>query len=109
MHFDYNNASTATASISGKRIALAIGIAAALIALQWPFKQVHAGATPSGTTGTTGSATAQSFYATPFEKKPDAAALTDLGRALFSDTTLSASGRMSCASCHKPRATENAN
>ena len=105
MHFDYNNASTATASISGKRIALAIGIAAALIALQWPFKQVHAGATPSGTTGTTGttgSATAQSFYATPFEKKPDAAALTDLGRALFSDTALSASGRMSCASCHNP-------
>ena len=49
-----------------------------------------------------GSVTAQSFYATPFEKKPDAATLTNLGRALFSDAALSASGRLSCASCHDP-------
>lgn len=49
-----------------------------------------------------GSVTAQSFYATPFEKKPDAATLTNLGRALFSDAALSASGRLSCVSCHDP-------
>lgn len=42
------------------------------------------------------------FYAVPFEKRPDAATLTQLGRALFSDVSLSASGRMSCASCHDP-------
>jgi cytochrome c peroxidase len=48
------------------------------------------------------SATAASFYATPFEKRPNAAALTSLGRALFFETGLSASGRMSCASCHDP-------
>lgn len=42
------------------------------------------------------------FYATPFERQPDAQALTALGRALFFDRTLSASGRMSCASCHDP-------
>lgn len=42
------------------------------------------------------------FYGTPFEKRPDAATLTELGRALFSDPGLSASGRMSCASCHDP-------
>lgn len=43
-----------------------------------------------------------SFYGTPFEKQPSAAVLTDLGRALFSDTALSASGRMACSSCHDP-------
>lgn len=32
----------------------------------------------------------------------DVAALTDLGRTLFFDATLSASGRVSCASCHDP-------
>jgi cytochrome c peroxidase len=42
------------------------------------------------------------FYATPFEHRPDARTLTELGRALFADRTLSASGRMSCASCHDP-------
>lgn len=34
---------------------------------------------------------------------PSAAALTTLGRELFSDPALSASGRISCASCHDPR------
>jgi cytochrome c peroxidase len=42
------------------------------------------------------------FYATSFERRPSAEELTELGRALFSDRTLSASGRMSCASCHDP-------
>ncbi|MDE1949893.1 MAG: cytochrome-c peroxidase, partial [Burkholderiales bacterium] len=42
------------------------------------------------------------FYSSPFERRPDAATLTELGRALFSDPALSASGRLSCASCHDP-------
>lgn len=42
------------------------------------------------------------FYATKFEQRPDAKTLTALGRALFSDPSLSASGTMSCASCHDP-------
>jgi cytochrome c peroxidase len=42
------------------------------------------------------------FYATKFERRPDAGTLTTLGRALFSDPSLSASGAMSCASCHDP-------
>jgi cytochrome c peroxidase len=42
------------------------------------------------------------FYATTFERRPDANTLTALGRALFSDPALSASGTMSCASCHDP-------
>jgi len=43
-----------------------------------------------------------SFYSAPFERHPNAAALTVLGRALFSEKALSASGRVSCASCHDP-------
>ncbi|MDH0866972.1 cytochrome c peroxidase [Mitsuaria sp. GD03876] len=45
---------------------------------------------------------ARPFYATAFERKPDANALTELGRKLFFDKTLSASGAMACASCHDP-------
>jgi cytochrome c peroxidase len=46
--------------------------------------------------------TATPFYETPFERKPDVKTLTALGRSLFADPTLSASGRMACASCHDP-------
>ncbi len=42
------------------------------------------------------------FYATPFERVPTPAQLTALGRAMFFDAALSASGRLSCASCHDP-------
>ena len=42
------------------------------------------------------------FYATQYEKTPTAAAMTAMGRILFFDTALSASGRTSCASCHDP-------
>jgi cytochrome c peroxidase len=42
------------------------------------------------------------FYANPFDKQPDAAALTALGRELFSDPALSAAGKISCATCHDP-------
>jgi cytochrome c peroxidase len=43
------------------------------------------------------------FYANSFERVPAAAALTALGRELFSDPKLSASGRVSCATCHDPQ------
>jgi cytochrome c peroxidase len=42
------------------------------------------------------------FYLNSFDKTPSAAALTALGRALFFDPTLSASGSLACASCHDP-------
>jgi len=45
----------------------------------------------------------QPFYATRFEKNPSAAELTTLGRALFFDPALSASGKISCATCHDPQ------
>lgn len=43
-----------------------------------------------------------SIYATRFERQPNAAELTALGRALFAETALSASGRMACSTCHDP-------
>jgi cytochrome c peroxidase len=43
------------------------------------------------------------FYANTFDKVPSVAAMTDIGRALFFDASLSASGRVACASCHDPR------
>jgi cytochrome c peroxidase len=39
----------------------------------------------------------------PAGRIPSAATLAALGRALFFDTTLSASGRTACSSCHDPR------
>jgi cytochrome c peroxidase len=42
------------------------------------------------------------FYANTFEKFPSAAAMTVLGRALFFDVSLSASGKVACSSCHDP-------
>jgi cytochrome c peroxidase len=38
-----------------------------------------------------------------YDRRLDVAALTELGRALFFDASLSASGTTSCASCHDPR------
>ena len=43
-----------------------------------------------------------SFYGTLLAHRPDVPAMTALGRALFFDPRLSASGSMSCASCHSP-------
>ena len=43
------------------------------------------------------------FYADSFERKPTAAQLTALGRELFLDPSLSASGKISCAGCHDPK------
>ena len=44
----------------------------------------------------------QPFYANSFERQPAAAALTALGRDLFLDPSLSASGKLACATCHDP-------
>jgi cytochrome c peroxidase len=48
------------------------------------------------------SAKGKPFYST-FEPMPTAAALTALGRQLFLDPSLSASGKIACATCHDPK------
>jgi cytochrome c peroxidase len=52
--------------------------------------------------GNSAAANPAPFYATRFEKTPTPAAMTEIGRALFFDKSLSASGSMACASCHDP-------
>jgi cytochrome c peroxidase len=44
----------------------------------------------------------EAFYGSRFEKRPTVAEMTRLGRELFFDRSLSASGKTSCASCHDP-------
>jgi cytochrome c peroxidase len=48
-------------------------------------------------------ASGEPFYANSFPTNPSAAALADIGRLLFFDPTLSASGTVACASCHDPK------
>jgi cytochrome c peroxidase len=49
------------------------------------------------------SATARAFYADRFSKRPYPPDVMELGRTLFFDPALSASGKMACATCHDPR------
>jgi cytochrome c peroxidase len=58
-----------------------------------------AGATPIGATPVA----ATPFYSNDFPAHPSAATLTALGRSLFFDVSLSASGKLACSSCHDPR------
>lgn len=44
----------------------------------------------------------RAFYSNRFEKVPSAAAMAAVGRALFRDPSLSASGRTACSTCHSP-------
>jgi len=58
---------------------------------------------PTVATQAASAGAAQAFYADRFSKKPEPAAMTELGRALFFDPRLSVSGKMACATCHDPR------
>jgi len=53
--------------------------------------------------GPDASAAGRSFYADRFSRRASVAEMTELGRLVFFDPTLSASGKMSCATCHDPR------
>jgi cytochrome c peroxidase len=70
---------------------------AALVAASFCVLASARGDSPPGTT-----AAARAFYTNSFEKSPSVAAMTALGRALFLDVSLSASGTIACASCHSP-------
>jgi cytochrome c peroxidase len=47
-------------------------------------------------------ATGGAFYSNSFQKSPSVADMTALGRVMFRDASLSASGALSCATCHSP-------
>lgn len=64
---------------------------------------IGAAAAPQVAAARDASAAARSFYADRFSRRPTPAAMTELGRRLFADSQLSASGKMSCATCHDAR------
>jgi cytochrome c peroxidase len=71
--------------------------------MHWTFSAIAAALICTHANGTAAeSAPAAPFYAMHFEKVPTPAAMATLGRALFFDKSLSASGSMACASCHDP-------
>ena len=72
-----------------------------LARMRWALLASVALATAVGVAVATG-APARGFYSTPFEKQPAIGTLADLGRLLFMDPSLSASGVTSCSSCHDP-------
>jgi cytochrome c peroxidase len=57
---------------------------------------------PAGAGPASAPAAASAFYGAKFEKRPTVAAMTVIGRAMFFDKQLSASGRLACANCHSP-------
>ena len=65
-----------------------------------PEAGAHVAPLPTPAAGT---AAEQSFNADRFARRPKPAEMTELGRQLFFDRSLSASGQMACATCHDPR------
>jgi cytochrome c peroxidase len=55
-----------------------------------------------GGTSAAAAANSTSFYGHMLEGRPSVAAMTRVGRLLFSDPTLSASGKIACSTCHDP-------
>lgn len=56
-----------------------------------------------GTAERSANAGDRAFYADSFSKTPSAQAMSEVGRLLFFDPSLSASGKLACASCHDPK------
>ena len=72
---------------------------AALLSACQPSPSDHAAATPAAALAADAPRAA---YAPPAGRRPSVPELTALGRAMFNDVTLSASGTLACASCHSP-------
>ena len=80
------------------------GVCAAVgVALMLMTAAGDLGAVPTTPVAPGSAATEAGFYANSFDKLPSAAAATAVGRALFFDRSLSASGKVACAGCHDPR------
>jgi cytochrome c peroxidase len=82
--------SAASASCRLPRLLLAVLCASGLVGSASAAAPAAISSAPTG------------FYATPFERRPNVKTMTELGRALFFDRALSASGKLACASCHDP-------
>jgi cytochrome c peroxidase len=68
-----------------------------------PAAKPGAGPAPApAAAASAGGAAIRSFYADRFSRRPSVAAMTELGRRLFFEPRLSASGKMACATCHDP-------
>jgi cytochrome c peroxidase len=81
------------------------GVAALLLALGIPAAADAGNSGAIGGSGGSGGdalAAAAAFYANSFEKRPSVRAMSEIGREMFIDPGLSASGRISCATCHDP-------
>lgn len=71
-----------------------------------PASKAATSAVPTASDGAApapSSAAARAFYGQHFSKRPRAVDMVELGRLLFFDPALSASGRQSCSSCHDPK------
>jgi cytochrome c peroxidase len=79
------------------KIIYTVAVAALLSACQ-PSPPDHAAA-PSATVAADAPRAA---YAPPVGRRPTVPELTALGRAMFNEPSLSASGKLACASCHSP-------
>lgn len=69
----------------------------------WPIVIAAALAAAANGIASNGDSGPGAFYADSFSKTPSVEAMTDLGRLLFFDPSLSASGKMACATCHDPK------
>jgi cytochrome c peroxidase len=78
-----------------------------LVALSW-IALAPSGAAPAAATDPIAAvsapalASATPFYSRKFSRRPSPATLTTLGRAIFFEPALSASGKQACATCHDP-------
>jgi cytochrome c peroxidase len=66
-------------------------------------KQPPASAAAAASSAKPSPAQRAAFYANDFSKVPSVRAMTELGRVMFFDAGLSASGKLACATCHDPR------
>lgn len=60
-------------------------------------------AAPAGAAPAKAPAYVNAAYAPSLKRQPSVPEMTAMGRAMFSEPSLSASGRQSCASCHSPQ------
>ncbi|QHI98799.1 cytochrome-c peroxidase [Xylophilus rhododendri] len=82
---------------------LPVLFALALHGCQRPAEPAAAPAAPAAPVAQAKPPSADATYALTLARQPSAAEMAAVGRAMFSDKGLSASGQMSCASCHSPQ------